>query len=143
VTNLRIIASLVAAATLAACSTSSPQAPEVERQAAQPRPALTSVVIEGVALRTLADEVSAREIARRAESSAARGYEGDNKGNACFEDPVFRGVVGGELNTAATRREEFWQYAVCGEAYEVPVIVTKQQGSGAVDFTVGSGREAR
>jgi hypothetical protein len=93
-------------------------------------------------VRTLADDETAHRVAAGARSAAAHGYEGDNKGNACYDDPVFRGVAGGELSNDGLRREEFWSYSVCGEAYEVPVIVTKQN-DGAVAFQLGSGREAR
>ena len=128
---------------LAACSTAPEPEPEVVRQEAAPRPSLTALMLEGEAVRTLADEASADEILRQTARSAAAGYEGDNKGNACFTEPVLEGVAGGALNPTGTRREEFWTYSVCGETYEVPVIVTKQQGPGTVAFTVGSGREAR
>ncbi|NNU14830.1 hypothetical protein HK107_00655 [Parvularcula sp. ZS-1/3] len=133
----------IAALVLAACSTSVPEEPAVQRAAAAPRATLNTVSVGGMSVRTLADPSSAREIERRARLSAAAAFEGDNKGNACFQDPQFRGVVGGELNSAQTRRREFWTYSVCGEAYEVPVTVNKRSGSTTVDFSVGSGREAR
>lgn len=135
--------SVLAGFGLAACSTVVEPAPEEQRLAAAPRPSLTSMVVGGVSVRTLADGASVEAIAAQTSDRVAGAFAGDNKGNACFKDPEFQGVAGGELNTAGTRREEFWIYTVCGETYEVPVIVTKQQSSGAVAFTVGSGREAR
>ena len=141
--SLLRITAVAAFFALGACSTTVPEEPAVQREAAQPRATLNTVVVGGQSVRTLADPSTAAEIERRARSAAAAGFEGDNKGNACFSDPAFRGVVGGELNSDGTRRREFWTYAVCGEVYEVPVTVTKRSGSGAVDFSVGSGREAR
>ncbi|GGY40352.1 hypothetical protein [Parvularcula lutaonensis] len=133
----------VASLAIAACSTTVPEEPEVQRANATPRATLNTVTVGGQSVRTLADAVTAGEIERRARLAAAAGFEGDNKGNACFQEPVFRGVVGGELASDQTRRREFWTYSVCGESYEVPVTVTKRQGSATVDFSVGSGREAR
>ncbi|NRA30021.1 MAG: hypothetical protein HRU11_07140, partial [Parvularculaceae bacterium] len=67
--RIALIAS-VSASLLAACSTAVPPAPEVVRQDAAPRPTLTSVMVEGVAVRTLADEVSALDLARAASDEA-------------------------------------------------------------------------
>ena len=138
----RIIA-VAASLILGACSTIVSEEPSVQREAAQPRASLNSVIVGGQSVRTLADPSTAAEIERRARASAAEGFEGDNKGNSCFTEPTFKGVVGGELNATGTRRREFWTYSVCGEPYEVPVTVIQSSDSGAVDFSVGSGREAR
>ncbi|MCQ8184342.1 hypothetical protein [Parvularcula maris] len=140
---MRRVLVLICATALAACSTTVEPEPSVRRADAEPRAALTSLTIGSRSIRTLAGEGEAQEIARRSSMAAAAAFAGDNKGNACFEDPVLEGVIGGELNREQTRREEFWTYSVCGEPYEVPVTVTKQQGSGTVAFRIGSGREAR
>jgi hypothetical protein len=133
---------LVAAAALAGCATGQTVSAEERRAAAEPRPRIGSVTVDGLSVRTLADAETARRIAAGAKARAALGFEGDNKGNACYDDPVFRGVAGGELSDDGMRRQEFWNYSVCGEGYEVPVIVTKEN-NGTVAFRLGSGREAR
>ena len=139
---MKAVVALFPALLIAACSTSVPAERAVERRNAAPRAALTGVVLDGISVRTLADERTASRIWRRSADAAAAGFEGDNKGNACFQEPQLEGVVGGLLDTDERRRTEYWQYSVCGEAYEVPVIVTRPE-NGAVAFTVGSGREAR
>ncbi|MEM9810542.1 MAG: hypothetical protein AAF788_04885 [Pseudomonadota bacterium] len=102
-----------------------------------------SMMVGGRSVMTLADAQSASLIEARARTSAANGYAGDNKGNACYQEPVFMGVSGETIMESTTRRAEEWNYTVCNEAYRVPVIVEKNAATGQVSFTVGTGREAR
>ncbi|MEO1041530.1 MAG: hypothetical protein AAFX52_04505 [Pseudomonadota bacterium] len=120
---------------LAACATE----PVVEEL---PEPFVAeSIMVGGLSVVTLADAATAVSIEADARASAAEGFKGDNKGNACYQAPMFTGVSGEEILETTTRRAEFWNYSVCGEAYEVPVIVEIDE-MGAVTYVVGTGREA-
>lgn len=121
---------------LAACATE----PAVVEELPEPW-AAESVMVGGMSVMTLADAATAVSIEADARASAADGFKGDNKGNACYQAPMFTGVSGEEILETTTRRAEYWNYTVCGEAYEVPVIVEKDD-MGGVTYVVGSGREA-
>ncbi|MEO1656927.1 MAG: hypothetical protein AAFR65_04330 [Pseudomonadota bacterium] len=122
---------------IAACATNEPAVVEE-----LPEPwAAESVMVGGLSVVTLADVATAASIEADARASAADGFKGDNKGNACYQAPMFTGVSGETILETTTRRAEYWNYTVCGEAYEVPVVVEKDE-MGNVTYVVGSGREA-